>query len=85
MYRLNCHLPDRFGELLNFYSDKYGYTKVGMVQEALAMYFEQKNLTQKILDAVSSDPSKLGSFASALGLDSSVKGESKEGGHGLNV
>lgn len=67
MYRLNCLLPDRIGEELGRYSERYGYTKVAMVTEALTMYFKQKELAQRVLDSVASDPAKLVQLVSALG------------------
>ena len=67
MYRLNCLLPDRIGEELSHYSERYGYTKVAMVTEALTMYFQQKELAQRVLDSVASDPAKLAQLVSALG------------------
>lgn len=68
MYRLNCLLPDRIGEELSRYSESYGYTKVSMVTEALTMYFKQKELTQRVLDSVASDPAKLAEIVSVLGF-----------------
>ena len=68
MYRLNCLLPDRIGEELGRYSERYGYTKVAMVTEALTMYFKQKELAQRILDSVVSDPSMLAQFVWSLGF-----------------
>lgn len=67
MYRLNCLLPDRIGEELGRYSERYGYTKVAMVTEALTMYFKQKELAQRVLDSVASDPAKLAQLVSAFG------------------
>lgn len=67
MYRLNCLLPDRIGEELGRYSERYGYTKVAMVTEALTMYFKQKELAQRVLDSVASDPAKLAQLVSVLG------------------
>lgn len=68
MYRLNCLLPDRIGEELSRYSERYGYTKVAMVTEALTMYFKQKELAQRVLDSVASDPAKLAELVSVLGF-----------------
>nr|CDL67129.1 unnamed protein product [uncultured bacterium] len=72
MYRLNCAIPDKLGDQLAYFSDTYGYTKVSMVTDALTMYFQQKELVQRLLDSVASDPAKLVQISALLNDGSPV-------------
>ena len=68
-YVLHCQLPIEVGAKLEEVSCKTGFSKVGIVKQALLNFFAAFDLQQEMLNKLANDPVKAAEMAKVLDLD----------------
>lgn len=68
-YILHCQIPVEVGAKLDEVSRKTGFSKVGIVKQALLSFFNAFDLQQEMLNKLANDPVKAAEMAKVLDLD----------------